>query len=86
MNPEVQKITLGKALLMLASCYRSGEQTIIEDPYCCTCTIRSKLCTIINPRVDFEDVPRDYIVGVGGIYIPDEKYPGGCVPLYRVLV
>lgn len=83
---EIQKITLGEALLMLASCYRSGDQTIIEDQYCSISTIRSKLNTIRNPGIDFEDAPRDYIVGVGGIYIPDEKYPGGCVPLYRVLV
>jgi len=82
---DIQKLTMSEALTMLASLYREGEKKIIEDEYCSTCTIESKIKTIEDPRVG-EDCPRDLIVRVGGIYTPDETYPGGARPIYRVLI
>jgi hypothetical protein len=74
-----------EALEYLASLQETGTNTIIEDKYCCICSINSKITTIKDPRCGF-DYPRDLIVGVGGIYAPDETYPGGARPIYRVVV
>jgi hypothetical protein len=73
-----------EALTILASIYREGGKKIIEDEYCSTCTINSKIKTLKDPRAD-EDCPRNLIVGVGGIYAPDEMSPGGARPIYRVV-
>ena len=78
---RVLKLTMVGALEYLASLYRDENegQTIIEDEYCSTCTIDAAIATI-----GF-DYPRDLIVGVGGIYAPDEMSPGGARPIYRVV-
>jgi len=77
-----------EALKYLASFSSKGGKTIIEDEYCSTCAIDSKIRTIerLHDNMICIDNPRDLIVGVGGIYAPDETYPGGARPIYRVLV
>lgn len=85
---DIQNITMVEALTILASLYREGEKKIIEDEYCSICSIGSKIRTIerLHDNMICIDNPRDLIVGVGGIYSPDETYPGGARPIYRVLV
>jgi hypothetical protein len=87
MKSDIQKLTMSEALTMLASLYRDGEKKIIEDQYCSTCSIGSKIRTIgrLDDDMIYIDNPRDLIVGVGGIYAPDETYPGGARPIYRVV-
>jgi len=82
---RVLKLTMVEALEYLASFYQKGAKMIIEDEYCSICTTESKIKTIEDIRVGV-DYPRDLIVGIGGIYVPDETYPGGARPIYRVLV
>lgn len=80
------KITMVVALFRLSMlCEKRGE-TLIEDRDCSVCTIDSKIGTIIDPRNDAPDEPKDYIVGVGGVYLKNESAPGGSEPIYRVLV
>ncbi len=81
---RIRRLTMVEALEDLAAIHLTGKNTIIEDKYCCICTINSKITTIKDPRVG-EDYPCDLIVGVGGIYAPDELYPGGACPIYRVV-
>ena len=83
--PRVLKLTMVEALKYLASFSEKGEGTIIEDRYCLTCTIEQKIGALENLEHDV-DYSRDLIVGVGGIYSPDETYPGGARPIYGVLV
>lgn len=85
---RVLKLTMVEALEYLASLSSNGEKTIIEDEYCSTCTINSKIRTIerLHDNMICIDNPRDLIVGVGGIYAPDVIYPGGVRPIYKVLV
>jgi hypothetical protein len=85
---EIQNITMTEALTNLSSLTEKGMNTIIEDQYCGTFTISSKIKTIsgLHDKMICIDNPRDLIIGVGGVYAPDKNYPGGARPIYRVLV
>ena len=82
----MQKINLVTALFRLSQLCEKREKTYIEDRDCCICTIDSKIKTVIDPRVTIPDKPKEYIVGVGGIYLNSPDSPGGAEPVYRVVI
>jgi hypothetical protein len=85
---EIQNITMTEALTRLSKLHDKGMNTIIEDQYCGTFTIGSKVKTIegLHDKMICIDAPRNLIIGVGGVYAPDKNYPGGARPIYRVMV
>lgn len=82
----MKKINLVTALFRLSQlCEKRGE-THIEDRYCCICTIDSKIKTVLDPRNTIPDEPKEYVVGVGGIYLNSPDSSGGAEPVYRVVI
>ena len=81
----MQKIGMVIALFRLSQLSDRRGDTMIEDEYCCVCTIDSKIRTICDPRNTLVDEPKEYIVGVGGIYLNTPNAPGGVTPIYRVI-
>jgi hypothetical protein len=77
---EADGITLCHALVRLSLLQEVGDQTLIEDKHCKVCTIASAIETR-----NLNDPVMKYIVGVGGIYLPDESNFTGVVPVYRVV-
>ncbi len=81
----MKKINMVTALFRLSQLSEKRGETLIEDRYCSMCTIDSKIGTILDSRNSSPDDEKEYIVGVGGIYIDSPDSPGGIEPIYRVI-
>jgi hypothetical protein len=82
----MEKINLVTALFRLSQLCEKRGKTHIEDRYCCICTIDSKIKTVLDPRNTIPDEPKEYVVGVCGIYLNSPDSPGGAEPVYRVVI
>jgi len=82
----MEKISMVLALFRLSKISEQRGNTIIEDRYCHTCTIDSKIGVILDDLSIVADEPKEYIVGFGGVYISNPLYPGGSEPIYMVLL